>query len=58
MSLHPAGVPHGPHPGSYEESIGARTTSELAVMLDTFKPLKITDAALTIEDPAYQDSFI
>jgi homogentisate 1,2-dioxygenase len=58
ISLHPAGVAHGPHPGAYEGSIGARETSELAVMLDTFKPLAITEAALSLEDPGYQDSFL
>jgi len=58
ISLHPAGVAHGPHPGAYEGSIGTRETSELAVMLDTFKPLSITEAALALEDPGYQESFL
>jgi homogentisate 1,2-dioxygenase len=57
ISHHPTGIPHGPHPGSYEASIGAKTTNELAVMLDTYKPLVPTDAALGVEDPAYHDSF-
>jgi homogentisate 1,2-dioxygenase len=58
ISHHPAGIAHGPHPGAYEASIGVRQTSELAVMLDTVRPLVSTDAALGIEDPAYQESFI
>ena len=57
VSFHPAGVPHGPHPGAYEGSIGARTTDELAVMIDTFQPLSPTAAALGVEDPGYHDSF-
>lgn len=58
VSHHPAGVQHGPHPGAYEGSIGHRETNELAVMLDTYKPLKTTAAALEVEDPGYQNSFI
>ena len=58
ISHHPMGVPHGPHPGSYEMSIGATRTDELAVMLDVFKPLRATAAALGVEDPGYQDSFL
>jgi len=58
ISHHPAGVAHGPHPGAYEKSIGSRTTDELAVMIDTTLPLQATAAALTVEDPHYQDSFI
>jgi homogentisate 1,2-dioxygenase len=58
VSHHPMGVPHGPHPGSYERSIGTTSTTELAVMLDTFLPLWPTQAALSVEDPAYHDSFI
>jgi len=57
VSLHPAGVPHGPHPGAYEGSIGTRSTDELAVMMDTFRPLKLTPEALALEDPAYHDSW-
>jgi homogentisate 1,2-dioxygenase len=52
------GVPHGPHPGNYERSIGAAHTDELAVMADTFAPLRPTPAALSVEDRAYQDSFL
>jgi homogentisate 1,2-dioxygenase len=58
ISYHPAGLPHGPHPGAYEASIGHRETSELAVMIDTFLPLTPTPEALGIEDPGYQDSFV
>ncbi len=57
MSFHPAGIPHGPHPGAYESSIGVKATTELAVMLDCFEPLKPTTLALGIEDAAYHDSF-
>ncbi len=58
ISHHPMGIPHGPHPGAYEASIGTTRTDELAVMLDTDKPLKTARAALAIEDPGYQDSFV
>lgn len=58
ISYHPSGIPHGPHPGAYEASIGHRHTDELAVMLDTFKALKMTKAALEIEDANYQESFV
>jgi homogentisate 1,2-dioxygenase len=58
FSHHPTGVPHGPHPGSYEASIGTKETSELAVMLDTHRPLSVTPAASPIEDPGYQESFL
>ena len=51
ITLHPAGIPHGPHPGAMERSIGQKETQELAVMVDTFKPLKITQQALDIENP-------
>lgn len=57
ISHHPAGVMHGPHPGAYEGSIGARTTNELAVMLDCYLPLQATADAMAAEDPAYEDSF-
>jgi homogentisate 1,2-dioxygenase len=57
ISHHPAGIPHGPHPGSYERSIGTTRTDELAVMLDCFEPLIPTPAALAIEDPRYHASF-
>lgn len=58
ITLHPAGIPHGPHPGAYERSIGKKDTEELAVMIDTFKPLKITKQALELEDDAYWNSWI
>ncbi|MGC3996630.1 MAG: homogentisate 1,2-dioxygenase [Anaeromyxobacter sp.] len=58
ISFHPAGTMHGPHPGAYEGSIGARSTSELAVMLDCVLPLSPTRQALGIEDGGYQESFI
>jgi homogentisate 1,2-dioxygenase len=57
ISHHPAGVIHGPHPGAYEGSIGARATDEIAVMLDTTKALFATQACRAIEDPAYHASF-
>ncbi len=53
ISLHPAGIPHGPHPGTVEKSLGKTGTEELAVMVDTFRPLKITCEALEIENPDY-----
>ncbi|RMG14906.1 MAG: homogentisate 1,2-dioxygenase [Deltaproteobacteria bacterium] len=58
ISHHPPGIPHGPHPGAYEESIGTTRTDELAVMIDCLRPLKPTAAALEIEDPHYHESFI
>jgi homogentisate 1,2-dioxygenase len=57
MTLHPAGIPHGPHPGTIERSIGAKETHELAVMIDTFRPLMLTEDALSIEDGAYHLSW-
>lgn len=53
ITLHPAGIPHGPHPGAVEKSIGAKETKELAVMVDTFHPLMLTKAALDIENEGY-----
>jgi homogentisate 1,2-dioxygenase len=58
ITLHPGGIPHGPHPGAYERSIGKKETEELAVMIDTFKPLKITEAALRIADGKYYQSWL
>ena len=58
ITLHPAGIPHGPHPGAMERSIGQKQTQELAVMVDTFKPLKITQQALDIENPDYFKSWM
>lgn len=57
VSLHPAGIPHGPHPGAYEASIGTRSTDELAVMLDCFAPLVPTLDARSVEDHGYHASF-
>jgi len=53
ITLHPAGIPHGPHPGAVQKSIGAKETKELAVMVDTFHPLMLTKQALEIENPNY-----
>lgn len=53
ITLHPAGIPHGPHPGAVEKSIGAKETKELAVMVDTFHPLMLTKEALDIENENY-----
>ena len=58
MSLHPGGIPHGPHPGAMERSIGKTVTDELAVMVDTFRPLKVTAAALAIDDGQYFKSWL
>jgi homogentisate 1,2-dioxygenase len=57
ISHHPAGIIHGPHPGAYEGSIGARATNEVAVMLDTARPLSPTAACRAIEDAGYHASF-
>jgi homogentisate 1,2-dioxygenase len=58
ISLHPKGIPHGPHPGTVEKSIGAKETKELAVMIDPFSPLSITKAAMKVEDPGYYKSWV
>jgi len=58
ITLHPAGLVHGPHPGAYERSIGKKETQELAVMVDTFKPLKLTKAAVKIEVDNYYKSWM
>jgi len=58
ISLHPAGIPHGPHPGAYEASLGGGRTEELAVMLDCARPLRVTSAALALDDPSYHHSFV
>ena len=57
ITLHPGGIPHGPHPGAVEKSIGAKETKELAVMVDTFHPLLLTMDALDIENPDYTMSW-
>ena len=53
LTVHPNGIPHGPHPGTYEGSIGKTATDELAVMVDTFRPLKLTTQAVEVEDANY-----
>ncbi len=58
VSLHPAGIPHAPQPGRYEASIGSDRTDEMAVMVDTFKPLLVTRWALEHEDPGYHASWM
>jgi homogentisate 1,2-dioxygenase len=58
ISLHPAGIPHGPHPGAAERSIGKTETEELAVMVDTFKPLMLTEEAMKIADESYYKSWL
>ena len=58
ITLHPLGIPHGPHPGAYERSIGKKSTEELAVMVDTFKPLKLTVQALDLEIKDYYKSWM
>jgi homogentisate 1,2-dioxygenase len=58
ITLHPAGIPHGPHPGAYERSIGKKDTQELAVMVDTFRPLKVTKQALELENGDYYRSWL
>ena len=58
ITLHPSGIPHGPHPGAYERSIGQKETKELAVMIDTFKSLKLTKQALGIEMSDYMNSWV
>lgn len=58
LTLHPMGIPHGPHPGAIERSIGKKDTNEYAVMVDTFRPLKITEEAFSIEDKEYYTSWL
>jgi len=58
ITLHPQGIPHGPQPGRYEESIGKKETNELAVMLDTFRPLVLTETGMQIDDPSYPYSWL
>lgn len=58
ISLHPKGIPHGPHPGTVEKSIGAKETRELAVMVDPFFPMNITKEAVQMEDPDYYLSWL
>ncbi len=58
ITLHPGGIPHGPHPGTVEKSIGKEATDELAVMIDPFRPLMLTQDALNIEDENYHKSWM
>ena len=58
ITLHPKGIPHGPAPGAMERSIGHKETHELAVMIDTFKPLKVTEDAMAIDDGKYYKSWV
>jgi homogentisate 1,2-dioxygenase len=58
ITLHPGGIPHGPAPGAYERSIGQTKTEELAVMIDTFRPLSITEEALRLDDGKYYKSWL
>ncbi len=58
FTLHPGGIVHGPHPGAMERSIGKTFTEEFAVMIDPFKPFKITEEAMKVEDPSYKTSWL
>jgi homogentisate 1,2-dioxygenase len=58
ITLHPKGIPHGPAPGAYERSIGQKETQELAVMVDTFRPLQVTQEAMGIDDGKYYKSWL
>ncbi len=58
ITLHPGGIPHGPHPGAVEKSIGQKSTPELAVMVDTFRPLYMTQTAIEIEMEGYDKSWM
>ena len=58
ITLHPAGIPHGPHPGAMERSIGVKDTQEYAVMIDTFKPLQVTQAAMKMLVKYYHKSWL
>ena len=57
ISYHPSGIPHGPHPGAYKNSIGLKQTNEQAVMVDTFAPLCLTRQSEALEDPDYPTSW-
>jgi homogentisate 1,2-dioxygenase len=58
FTVHPAGIPHGPHPGTVEASIGKERTEELAVMVDTFRPLRLTRQAAELDDDRYPYSWL
>jgi homogentisate 1,2-dioxygenase len=57
ITVHPSGLPHGPQPGLVEKALGMRRTEELAVMWDTFRPLRLTELARALDDPAYAYSW-
>ena len=57
ITLHPGGVPHGPHPGAIERSIGKKETGELAVMIDPFAPMSITEDAMKLQVDDYYKSW-
>jgi homogentisate 1,2-dioxygenase len=57
ITVHPSGLPHGPQPGLVEKALGMRRTEELAVMWDTFRPMKLTDVAAELDDPSYAYSW-
>lgn len=58
LTLHPGGIPHGPHPGAIERSIGKKETQELAVMIDPFNPMMITEEAMSVSVPDYYKSWL
>jgi homogentisate 1,2-dioxygenase len=58
VTLHPAGMPHGPQPGLIEKALGAKETNELAVMVDTFRPLKTAQPCMEVDDPKYPYSWL
>ncbi len=58
ITLHPGGIPHGPHPGAIERSIGKKATNEMAVMIDPFNPVQITEDACKIELQDYYHSWL
>jgi len=57
MTLHPSGLPHGPQPGAAEQALGAQETNELAVMCDTFHPLRLSTLARDLDDGVYAYSW-
>lgn len=58
FTLHPGGIAHGPHPGAIERSVGQKETKELAVMVDFFHPVKLTEQAIAFQDPEYVRSWL
>ena len=58
ITFHPSGLPHGPQPGKIEESIGVKEANEIAVMIDTFKPLHMTANCSEIDDKSYPLSWL